>query len=94
MQRAAGGTSQRLNPVLAMMRSRSSKPGLKTPPRIAWSIAAMDSSLFLPPRSSARARRRLHFGEERVCKAELVNQQTRLMLQSKKAIVRRPSIDP
>src|SRR5215467_11968978 len=48
MQRAAGGTSQRLNPVLAMMRSRSSSPtaGAK-PPACSIAVIAVSSVMVL-----------------------------------------------
>jgi hypothetical protein len=45
MQSAAGGTSQRLNPALAMMRSRSSNPatGAKPPPACAIVVICVPS---------------------------------------------------
>src|SRR5579871_1174520 len=44
MQRAAGGTSQRLNPAFAMMRSRSSNPGPDAKLRSACSSVVIRSS--------------------------------------------------
>ena len=45
MQSAAGGTSQRLNPAAAMMRSRSRMPIELPVPENVWPIAVM---FFLP----------------------------------------------
>src|SRR5262245_14449395 len=41
MQSAAGGTSQRLNPAVAMMRSRSSRPSAPAGTGQVWPIAVM-----------------------------------------------------
>src|SRR5262249_13137209 len=54
MQSAAGGTSQRLNPAVAMMRSRSSRPSAPAGTGQVWPIAVMCA----PPKR--------HGNEERV----------------------------
>src|SRR5215510_9142169 len=53
MQSAAGGTSQRLNPAAAMMRSRSSRPSVPAGAGQVWPIAVM----FAPPRRHASEER-------------------------------------